>query len=692
MKILKKIVAGLIFLSFNINTVFAGVLSGKRIVIDPGHGGSDPGAVSGQVREKDINNSVARKLADLLKAEGAEVIFTREPEKDIYITLADRVNISNSINPDLFISIHNNASISSAANGVETYYSLVRPNILSSKYAEYAGDRYPVLRESRENNINYVYMLMGDEEIKVEKTKVKIVYKYVEYEGNKYECLRESRENDIDYVYILVNGKEVKVEKNKVKIVYSPNPWQALESKSIAEIIVNNLASLGFKYRGAKDSNLYVTRNTTSPSVLLELGFITNPDDRQKLIDPIYQESIAQKILQSLLSYYEVYENNKIKAFGMPEKTDLVLSKDKILLGDSIDFTFKGIEDTLLKKVEIKYLDEVVASSEAQFTFTPNKDGEFEAILYLKSPDSVNEYDEVISKKFNVYKYPTIKNIILSPDNPTSKNNITISIEKENGSLVGCDYTFEIYKGERIILSGTSDKNVINFIPNEDGEYKVIIKLKDKLSKNEYDDIKEASFIVRPEEAASRGTNTQNQTTQVINGMFKINRVLKRGMIGEDVRELQRALIKLGYLKISTPTITFGPSTETAVKAFQRANRLNADGIVGKTTADIINLNLARLVNNTQVSRGSTNQNATNNQLLKITRVLKKGMTGEDVRELQRALIRLGYLKISTPTTTFGPTTEAAVKAFQRANRLNADGIVGKTTVDKINSLLKNRF
>lgn|GEM_PF-2985043 len=691
MKILKKIVAGLIFLSFNINTVFAGVLSGKRIVIDPGHGGSDPGAVSGQVREKDINNSVARKLADLLKAEGAEVIFTREPENDIDITLSDRVNISNSVNPDLFISIHNNSSTSSAANGVETYYSLVRPNILNSKYADYGGNKYPVLRESSENNINYVYILMGDKEVKVEKTKVKIVYKYLEYEGNKYECLRESRENDVDYVYILVDGKEVKVEKNKVKIVYSPNPWQALESKRIAEIIVNNLASLGFKYRGAKDSNLYVTRNTTSPSVLLELGFITNPDDRQKLIDPIYQESIAQKILQSLLSYYEVYENNKIKAFGMPEK-DLVLSRDKILLGDSIDFTFKGIEDTLLKKVEIKYCDEVVATSESQFMFTPNKDGEFEAILYLKSPDSVNEYDEVISKKFNVYKYPTIKNIILSPDNPTSKKNISISIEKENGSLVGCDYTFEIYKGERLVFASTSDNSLINFVPNEDREYKLIVKLKDKLSKNEYDDIKEVSFIVRPEEAASRGTNTQNQTAQVNNGILKINRVLKKGMTGEDVRELQRALIKLGYLKISTPTITFGPSTETAVKAFQRANRLNDDGIVGKTTIDRINLSLARLVNNTQVSRGNTNQNATNNQLLNITRVLMKGMTGEDVRELQRALIRLGYLKISTPTTTFGPTTEAAVKAFQRANKLTDDGIVGKTTVDKINSLLKNRF
>ncbi|MCX7903837.1 MAG: N-acetylmuramoyl-L-alanine amidase [Caloramator sp.] len=687
MRLLKKIVTGLIILSFNINTVFAGALSGKRIVIDPGHGGNDPGAISGQVREKDINNSVARKLADLLKAEGAEVIFTREPENDVYIALADRVSISNSVNPDLFISIHNNASTSSTANGVETYYSLARPNILNSKYAEYSGNRYLVLREAKENGTDYVYLLVEDKEVKVEKTKVKILYRYVEYEGNKYECLRESRENDIDYVYLLVDGKEVGVEKNKVKIVFSPNPWQALESKKIAEIIVNNLASLGFKYRGAKDGNLYVTRNTTSPSVLLELGFITNPDDRQKLIDPLYQEGIAAKILQSLLSYYEVYESNKIKAFGPPEKPDLILSRDKILLGQSIDFTFKGIEDAVLKKVDIKYLDEIVASSESQFTFTPNKDGEYEALLYLKSPDSANEYDQVISKKFNVFKYPTIKNIIISPDNPTSKKNIIISIEIENGSLDGCDYIYELYKGERLIFTSTLDTNSLNFIPNEDGEYKLIVKLKDKLSKNEYDDIKEVSFLVR-QETASRGTGSQNQTTQTNLGPLKINRVLKKGMTGEDVRELQRALIKLGYLKTTTPTTTFGPATETAVKAFQRANNLTADGIVGKTTVDKINLYLTKVVNN-QVSRGTIAQNATNNQILNITRVLKKGMTGEDVRELQRALIKLGYLKTTTPTTTFGPATEAAVKAFQRANKLTDDGVVGKTTIEKINSLLK---
>jgi len=96
-------------------------LQGKTIVVDPGHGGSDPGASAGNVQEKSLTLDIALKLKDLLEQEGAKVLMTRD--KDISVNLYTRAGIANEVNADIFISVHINASDTSAsASGTETLY------------------------------------------------------------------------------------------------------------------------------------------------------------------------------------------------------------------------------------------------------------------------------------------------------------------------------------------------------------------------------------------------------------------------------------------------------------------------------------------------------------------------------------------------------------------------------------------
>jgi N-acetylmuramoyl-L-alanine amidase len=94
----------------------------RKIVLDPGHGGKDPGAIGiGGVAEKDIVLSIAKKLAVKLRKEmGVQVVLTRKDDR--FIALEDRTAIANAEDADLFISLHMNASPNGEAKGIETYY------------------------------------------------------------------------------------------------------------------------------------------------------------------------------------------------------------------------------------------------------------------------------------------------------------------------------------------------------------------------------------------------------------------------------------------------------------------------------------------------------------------------------------------------------------------------------------------
>jgi N-acetylmuramoyl-L-alanine amidase len=91
----------------------------RRVVIDPGHGGKDPGAVSRGLREKDVTLRVSRAVRDLLRKKGFEVHLTRDGDR--YLTLEQRTERANNLGADLFVSIHANSARRSRSHGVETY-------------------------------------------------------------------------------------------------------------------------------------------------------------------------------------------------------------------------------------------------------------------------------------------------------------------------------------------------------------------------------------------------------------------------------------------------------------------------------------------------------------------------------------------------------------------------------------------
>ena len=172
------------------------------------------------------------------------------------------------------------------------------------------------------------------------------------------------------------------------------------------------------------------------------------------------------------------------------------------------------------------------------------------------------------------------------------------------------------------------------------------------------------------------------QTTQAVKNFQQVNGLAKDGKVGQKTRELifsadakayflqygaqsdkvktyQKRLKALGYLT-TTPDGNYGQDTVAAVKRFQDVNGLTADGFLGP---DAVSLLLSK--------------NARANALV-------LGMKGNDVENVQKRLKALGY--ISHVTGYFGSETESGVKAFQKKNKLSADGTVGSQTMSKLNS------
>lgn len=223
-----------------------------RIVLDPGHGGKDPGAVGKNgTREKDINLNVGLLLKAMLEKElGVEVLMTRSDDR--FIPLSGRTKFAMDKKADLFVSLHTNASRNRSAKGLETYY----------------------LSTSSTSDSRAV----------------------------------EALENDVVELY---EGAEAKRNYDALDFILSDmSQTEFLEySNDLATLVQRNMVSgAQGQDRGVKQASFYVLRGAFMPAILIEMGFISNLNEEAVLANKQYQERLARTIFEGIKRFKYSYD------------------------------------------------------------------------------------------------------------------------------------------------------------------------------------------------------------------------------------------------------------------------------------------------------------------------------------------------------------------------------------------------
>jgi N-acetylmuramoyl-L-alanine amidase len=216
----------------------------KCVVIDPGHGGKDCGAIScNRIAEKDLTLAIATVLKEVLEKEvRCKVVLTRT--RDQFLTLEERARIANEVRADLFISIHTNAHLDNTLSGVETYY------------LNFAKDQESARVAALENR-----------------------------PSNK-------------------SMSELKALLNKLLAATKLNESAAL-ARQVQRNIIAKLNAKGDKVRdlGVKQAPFRVLLGTEMPSILIETAFISNRTDESRLKSRQFQENLAKGITAGIASY-----------------------------------------------------------------------------------------------------------------------------------------------------------------------------------------------------------------------------------------------------------------------------------------------------------------------------------------------------------------------------------------------------
>lgn len=211
-------------------------LKARRVVIDPGHGGHDSGAIGrAGTREKDVALKIAKRLSSLLRASGLEVVMTRE--SDEFVSLDNRAHLANDVHGDLFISIHCNSARNRKLRGIETY-------TLNT-----SSDRYSLRLAARENSAS------------------------------------EKGVSDLQFILADLATKANTEESQRL-------------ASRVQHTLVARMSSRfgGVENLGTKEALFYVLLGVRMPAVLVETSFLSHADEERRLASQTYQEEVARAI------------------------------------------------------------------------------------------------------------------------------------------------------------------------------------------------------------------------------------------------------------------------------------------------------------------------------------------------------------------------------------------------------------
>lgn len=287
------------------------------VVLDAGHGGKDPGAVGGGVLEKDVTLATALLVGQILEERmpKIKVVYTRTTDR--FVELTERTNIANKSNADLFVSIHTNASESKEAHGVETFVMGV----------DKAGSNLGVAM--RENGV-----------ISMESD---YSSKYEGYDPSSSESL----------------------------IIFSLMQYSfSRQSLELAAQIQRNYgtAIAPVRDRGVKQAGFLVLWRAAMPSVLTEIGFISNPAQRQYISSSQGQRKIAGAIADAVISYLKSMEGAGVKASPVSKpaskSASVVKPKSEVTASgqDAVNKRVTSSNDQNLLTGEVQYRVQVASS------------------------------------------------------------------------------------------------------------------------------------------------------------------------------------------------------------------------------------------------------------------------------------------------------------------------------------------
>jgi len=285
-----------------------------KVVLDAGHGGKDPGTIRGNIKEKDIALDVVLKLGKILeKNKDITVVYTRK--SDVFVELRERANIANKAKANLFISVHCNGVKSSQAKGTETF----------------------VMGMSR-----------TDTNLDISKKENGVIFLEEDY-NEKYKGF------DPNNPATLMG----------LKILQEEFLNQSIE---LASNIENNFISENKRYsRGVKQQPIWVLDATVMPGVLIELGFVSHPEEGLYLNSDKGKDEMAQSISNAIISY-----KNKFHSASDVIEQQNSTDADKDVTFDSTTSSNKNDKDDkptgkVLYKVQICALSKKVATKSSNF-------------------------------------------------------------------------------------------------------------------------------------------------------------------------------------------------------------------------------------------------------------------------------------------------------------------------------------
>ena len=226
------------------------------VVLDAGHGGHDPGAMSANSKEKDINLAIVLDLGAIIeqKFKDVKVVYTRKTDK--YLTLQERADVVNDHHADLFICIHTNASLSPSAYGAETF---------TLGLAKSKANLDVAMRE------NSVILLEEDYKTKYKGFDPKSVDSYIMFEFMQDKYIDKSVE--------------------------------------FSSIIQKQFVSYSHRTdRGVRQAGFWVLHRSACPSVLVEVGFISNPPEERYLTSDQGQKEMATAVFNAFVDYKRMHD------------------------------------------------------------------------------------------------------------------------------------------------------------------------------------------------------------------------------------------------------------------------------------------------------------------------------------------------------------------------------------------------